>query len=405
MWFATEIGLDRFDGNGFTVRNIPGDPSSLSHSYLLTLHEDRDGILWIGTFNGGLNRYDPQKDEFQCYRRTPGRSNSLSNDTVGAILEDRDGAFWIGTDNGLNRLDRKSGHFTRFPLTADRPGRGDHIHDLCEDSDGALWIATYGGGIYRFNRGSGKFDCYRHDPADPASLNNDYTYCIHEPEGVLWIGTEGGLNRFDRRTGKFALPTFGRYPAAGALLRESVNAIHEDRNGLLWVGTKRGVVCLDNKMGSGNGRDPLVSTSLVGKEIIYEGPLGIIWVGSGGDGIQKYDPNRKRFSHYRSIPGKADSLASNLVYSFWEYPSGTLWIGTKEGLDRFDRVQDAYQRLPPDCRRPREHQPRQYTRYPARPRGEHYAHRQQHRAQPLQPGKRQGHRVPQRAWKSPKPQL
>jgi len=143
MWFATEIGLNKFDGNEFTVfRNIPGDPSSLSHGYLLSIYEDRAGILWIGTFNGGLNRYDPKKDEFQCYRHIPGRADSLSSDTIGAIIEARDGAFWIGTDNGLNRLDRASGRFTRYPLTADRPGRGDHIHDICVDRDGALWIAT-----------------------------------------------------------------------------------------------------------------------------------------------------------------------------------------------------------------------------------------------------------------------
>ncbi len=342
VWIGTENGLNRFDGNDFTVfRPIPGDPASLSHGYILTLHEDRAGILWIGTFNGGLNRYDPTRGEFLCYRHAPDRADSLSSDIVGAILEGRDGAFWIGTDNGLNRLDRKSGRFTRYPLATDRPGRSNHIHDLCEDREGGLWIGTYGGGIYKFDPQTGNYTQFRNDPADPASLSDDNIYKVHiDREGALWVGTESGLNRFDRRSGRFTL-CLGSSAEKGLTAQDAIHAICEDRNGRLWIGTAAGMICLDKKPGSGAGDPgaPFHSRTLNENSIysIYEDSSGIIWIGTIDAGVKKFDRKQKRFSHYRSLPGEVGSLDGNMVYSFWEDDSRTLWIATEKGLDRLDR--------------------------------------------------------------------
>jgi ligand-binding sensor domain-containing protein len=232
MWFATESGLNKFDGNEFTVfRHVPGDPASLSHNYLLTFYEDREGIFWIGTFNGGLNRFDPSLGEFRCFRHVPGRSDSLSNDTISAICEDRTGALWIGTDNGLNRFDRRSGRFTYYPLAAARTGRDDQIHDIHEDRDGSLWIATYGNGLYRLDHRTGKFSHYRNDPADAASPGHDYINCVHEDrQGGIWIGSDGGLDRFDRRSERLIRHP-GRPGQTSALLKSQINAICEDQNG------------------------------------------------------------------------------------------------------------------------------------------------------------------------------
>ena len=350
MWFGTENGLNRFDGYDFTVfHHVPGDSSSISHSAILSLYEDRDGFIWIGTLNGGVNRYDPLKEEFQCYRHVPDRSDSLSNDIVSAILEDRDGDFWIGTDDGLNRLDRQSGRFTRYPLAVDRPGRSNHIHDLFEDREGMLWIGTFGGGLVHFNKRTGQFILYRHDANDTASLSNDFIYRVLEDrEGTLWICTEGGLNRLDRKSGRFT-----RIPippaSTDAPRADQVYAICEDRSGLLWIGTSLGLICLNGKTGAATAyqSNPLDTKSLSSNLVhsVYEDRSGILWVGTEDSGINTFNPNRKKFSHYRSIPGKANSLGSNLVSSFWESPDGALWIGTHMGLDRMDRKTNVFTHL------------------------------------------------------------
>jgi ligand-binding sensor domain-containing protein/DNA-binding CsgD family transcriptional regulator len=347
MWFATENGLNRFDGYDFTVfRHDPADPASISHSAVLKLYEDRDGTIWASTLNGGLNRYDPRRGEFRSYRHVPDRADSLSNNIVGPILEDRDGAFWIGTDNGLDRLDRTSGKFTRFPLATDRPGAGNHVHDICQDSEGVLWIGTFGGGLIRMDRGTGRFSYFRHDPADPASLSSDFLYRVHEDkEGNFWVCTQAGLNRFDRRSGRFTRITIqpaGRGPAADS----QFYALHESRNGLLWFGTSEGLVCMDGRSGAATTyrNDPFDAKSLGADQVlsVYEDRSGILWIGAGNSGIDRFNPNRKKFSHYRAIPGKADSLGSNSIHAFWEDPGRVLWIGTRDGLDRLERGKNAF---------------------------------------------------------------
>ncbi len=342
MWFGTECGLNRFDGYEFTVfQHVPGDSSSLSHNSVLQLFEDREGSLWIGTLNGGLNSYDPHSGEFRNFRHIPGRSDSLSHDIVSAICEDRDGTLWVGSDRGLARLDRASGRFTPQPLAQDRPGQSDHVHAICEDHEGALWIGTFGGGIIRLDRRTGHSVHFRRDPADPSSLGDDNVYCLHhDSRQTLWIGTDNGLYRFDHQSRRFA-PT----PLPGldghAVQPPRVHAIHEDRNGRLWLATSMGLVCLGDTSRSAEvfRHDPLDTRSLPFTQVfsLHEDRSGILWVGSGENGICRFNPYHTPFSHFRLIPGRENTLGSNLIMSLMEAPDGALWIGTHRGLDKLDQ--------------------------------------------------------------------
>jgi ligand-binding sensor domain-containing protein len=87
-------------------RHDPENPDSLSDSDIQDIHEDSAGVLWVGTFNGGLNRLDRATGRFTHYFHDPDDPESLSHNTVRSIYEDQSGGFWIGTDGGLNRLDR-----------------------------------------------------------------------------------------------------------------------------------------------------------------------------------------------------------------------------------------------------------------------------------------------------------
>jgi len=109
MWFATEDGLDKYDGYNFTVyKNNPLDKNSISDNFIWTIYEDKSGTLWIGTNSHGLCKFDRQTEEFINYIYDPNNSNSLSNNNVRAILEDSKGNLWIGTEGGgLNKYDRR----------------------------------------------------------------------------------------------------------------------------------------------------------------------------------------------------------------------------------------------------------------------------------------------------------
>ena len=124
---------------------------SLVHDSVLSLLEDRDGRIWIGTL-AGLSVYDGHAKSMRSFRSVPGDAHSLSGDAISAMLQTRDGTLWIGTRSGLNRLDAESGHggahFTHFQSRDGLAGAA--INGLLEDRNGVLWLST--------NRGISSFD-------------------------------------------------------------------------------------------------------------------------------------------------------------------------------------------------------------------------------------------------------
>jgi ligand-binding sensor domain-containing protein len=115
LWIATLGGVDRVhaDGREEHYDHEADDPGSLSHDLAMSLHEDRAGRIWVGTFGGGLNRFDPLRRAFVSYREAAG----LPSDMVLAILEDDVGRLWLGTSRGLCRFDPQTGQAETFDLT------------------------------------------------------------------------------------------------------------------------------------------------------------------------------------------------------------------------------------------------------------------------------------------------
>ena len=111
VWLAA-FGLYRYDGYSLrSYRHDAGDPDSLSDDTVRVVFKDKDGLLWVGTSFGGLDRLDPTLDKFTHYRHNPGDERTLSDDNVACIYQDRAGALWIGTNGGLDRLDPARGTF------------------------------------------------------------------------------------------------------------------------------------------------------------------------------------------------------------------------------------------------------------------------------------------------------
>jgi len=144
MWFGTWEGLHRYDGYNFLVyKNDPDNPFSLSNNVVTDIHEDQAGILWIGTANGGLNRFDPTLEQFTHYLNNPDDPNTLSHDVIVKIYEDRAGILWIATwGGGLNKFDPDTEVFThyRYDPQDSQSISGDHVSGMLEDSTGEFWV-------------------------------------------------------------------------------------------------------------------------------------------------------------------------------------------------------------------------------------------------------------------------
>jgi signal transduction histidine kinase/ligand-binding sensor domain-containing protein len=321
----------------------------VSHNTIWALCEDHAGTLWVGTYGGGLNKFERATQTFKSYQHDPNNPNSLSDDHVRAILEspDEPGILWIATyGGGLNRFDTNTETFIRYQHDPHAANSlcNDLIWALCEDQAGDLWLGTTTGlsrlrrndkRLAGANASGARFTNYRHDPNNPKSLSDIYPTSVYEDRaGVLWVGMHaGGLNKFDRET-----ETFIHYrhdpKDPQSLSHDSIRPIYEDKAGNLWIGTYGGGLDrLDRatQKFTHYTNDPGDPHSLSNKVVraIYEDNAGNLWVATFGGGLNKVAG--KKFAHYRHEPNNPNSLSHSYVTSIWEDREREVWIGTQAG--------------------------------------------------------------------------
>ncbi|NQZ12450.1 MAG: response regulator, partial [Algicola sp.] len=212
---------------------------------------------------------------------------------------------------------------------------------LHADAKGSLWIGT-NGGLNRYDSSTGLFNHYRHDPLDPTSLSHDFIYSVFEDsKGDLWVGTQrGGLNRLGRDSEQFE---HFRHQAnvPNSLSHDEVWVITEDAEEVLWVGTLNGLNQYDPKTGGFTlyNFDATDQRSLSDSRItaIYDDPQGTLWVGTLGGGINRFDKKTGDFTRFSHVDADPHSLGHNLVTSIYQDSRGILWVGTYGGgLNKFD---------------------------------------------------------------------
>lgn len=346
LWFATYDGLNKYDGYGFTVyRPEINNPNSISSNAVFTIFEDKFNNLWIGTQNG-INLFNRDKESFVRITHDPENKNSLSHNEVRAICMDTDSAYWIGTlGGGLNcmtvdfdtlNLSKSKFRFEhyRHEDTDSTSISSDYIRELKLDNNSILWLGTENG-ISKFNRKTGKSKNYKiHE-----SKNKNFIFSIiKDSRDRMWFGTSYGLFRFNNITEKFTridLPLGdGDY---------TVWYIYEDTINKLWFGTTRyGLINYDPKDNSCyqyiNKRENPVSLSDVMVRSIYEDHSGVLWIGTSSGGLNKYDRGRQKFITYHNGSRKGKSVDHDFILALHEDKNGILWIGSfGGGITRYNR--------------------------------------------------------------------
>ncbi len=361
VWAGTRVGLCRLDAkSGRFTRFLhdPADPEGLSSNEVTSLRRDRKGALWVGTGGGGLNRLVPgvgdDPPRFERWRHDPQDRRSLSSDDVRALLEDREGRLWVGTwDTGLNRLDADERGFVRYRSKIhDATTLGaDRIYDLKEDHAGRIWVATWGGGLCALDPRTGRAMRFSPDPGDPDGLSHANVTTVYEDRGgLLWITTAGGgLHVLDLEAKGFRRHAVTG-PRPGGLTTPDVRSVLRDRQGDLWVGTAGGGLHRIDRDGRTVERfrhRPDDPGSLADDNVwaLLEDRRGTLWVGTFG-GLDRFDPRSRRFLHHRHDPRDAGSLSNDTVYALHEDGQGRLWIGTWRGLNRLDGEGGRFVRYP-----------------------------------------------------------
>jgi signal transduction histidine kinase/ligand-binding sensor domain-containing protein/DNA-binding response OmpR family regulator len=363
LWIGTDAGLDvaviKGSGDAMEVfRHMDimaenGSPGSLA---IQTIFQDQWGNIWVGT-DGGLALVDRHAGTITMFNYQEEDLNTISNDDVQAIMQDRQGDFWIGTAAGLNRFDYRNRRFYRYYFDPGQENSLVHnsVVDIIQDLHGNLVIGTLGG-ISVLDRESGLFYNYSYHEHFNTELNNDFVNCLFgDHEGNVWIGTErGGINQYNVYQNEFeyyvSLPGENQ-----SLSNNTINSVYEDESAL-WVGTAGGGL---NRIDKNTGRyaryrhDVDRPRSLSGDFVtcIHRDNAGNLLVGTWGEGLNILPGSAEKagdFIHYAEDPEGAGSLINNFISTLTENQFGSIWIGSRGGLQMYHPRTGEFFRFPLD---------------------------------------------------------
>ncbi len=299
----------------------------LSQPSVMSLFQDKQGFLWIGTYDG-LDRFDGLHFETILYG------------IPDAIFEDSKGRLWVGTrTRGLFCLDLETGESVLYAHDSDDPHSvSGSVNTIFEDSRGNLWVGTFHG-LDRFDSENHRFEHFRHDPEDQHSISGNGVMALAEDDQRnLWIGTNMGLNRFDYGSERFRSISF-KSEVGNDIERRQVHRIAIDKRIGFWVGVVRGGIARFDPEAEKFEHyvfqeDDSSSISHNHVQDIHIDHNSNLWIATMG-GLDRFDPEENRFEHYRHDQANENSLASDRIRCLYEDTGGNIWVGTDgSGLNK-----------------------------------------------------------------------
>ena len=383
IWVGTQSGLNKYDGYKFiNYKNQPNDTNSISNNYIYSICEDKDGNIWIGT-KDGLNKYDYNENKFykffvdsdikeiddnrifsvmldskgdiwfktishlSClntedysvrhYRHYNNIFSLISDNSIFSIIEDKDGNIWFGTEDGLNFFDRNLEIFKRYCHDIKDPNsiNSNHIRTVFYDSKNNLWIGTDKG----LNKFVTKTQSFKHirikNKSNKQNENLRINDIYEDNSGKFWIGTDGGLKLFNRNNEFYEDYSELKYEM-NILATSAVKSITQDETGILWIGTIQGVVKVKHNTKKFN----LYSKTIDGVSLFSNNNISaiyleneILWVGTRGSGLYKYNRQTGKGISYNS---KNSKINNDYICKIFKDSKNRLWIGTQDGVYYFD---------------------------------------------------------------------
>lgn len=294
-------GLFWFDATGKATHL--STTNGLSSDFILALHVDREGTLWVATDGGGLNRVTRQP--FKVLEATRGL-------TAQSVCDDRQGGIWIGY--GLGYQGSAAHHWTG--TTVEQYSSHFPVRAILVDQKQRVWAGTLGGfgaGLFQFSRT--RFERVAGQPVS----SRDVSALYEDEKGRLWVGTSSGLILRDGAK-------WIEYTTRDGLSSDDIRAIAADKEGNVWIGTRGGGL---NRFRNGSFvafRKPDLSSDNISS--LHLDKEGVLWIGTDGGGLVRFHDGK--WTRYSTREG----LVSNSLGYLLEDDQGYLWIGSNIGLMR-----------------------------------------------------------------------
>jgi ligand-binding sensor domain-containing protein/serine phosphatase RsbU (regulator of sigma subunit) len=262
-----------------------------------------------------------------------------------AITQDPLGFLWVGTQSaGLARYDGHQMRFFQTDLENPRAMHSSFVTQLEIGSDGRLWIGTGDMGLSIYDSSTDAFTHYRYDEDDDSSLSTPgVTVLYKSPDGTMWVGgSDGVLNRFDPQKNSFQRVR---------ILEEmdtEIAAITGAEDGFLWIGTHgAGLLKFDiaqkravARYTSGDGNKGLSSDTV---NAIVVDQQGTMWIGTE-NGLNRFDSKKGTFEQIRHARNDRSTLFDDRIRVLFEDRDGVLWVGTEGGLHKMNKDRRSFVR-------------------------------------------------------------
>jgi signal transduction histidine kinase/streptogramin lyase len=335
IWSIDYTGLKLFnpiDRSYYGFYPVPNNPKSIRNS-ITGIFQDNQNNYWCTYRNGVLGLHSQSKG-FRNISNLSSDYWKLSGTMVNTLTEDGQGNMWFGMEpsqltvfwHSQGRIENYYGKDGKFAFQSGT------VRYLYRDVDDNVWLSTYNGGLQWLDVQNSRFVAYKNNPGDTTSLmNNDVVSIADDREGNLWLAMHGmGVDKFNKKTKKVEHFT----AQANNLANPWTNHVIVDRKGRVWVATVWGLSMLPK--GSKQFRkylaDPNDSLSLISSNVltVFETLEGDIWVGTD-QGLNKYNEGTETFSRLNS------GLSSNTISAILDDNIGYLWVSTLSGISQIHK--------------------------------------------------------------------
>lgn len=295
--------------------SIMGKKNGLSEYTILSLFQDHEKNIWIGTFNFGAISYTYSGFQFLD------QDFNFSNQRIQDIYEDKSRRVWVATGDYLNIVTPLPNNEYKVELI-DKDHKGNKLPKsyrvIHEDSKGYMWFGSTEG-LIEYH--SGKYTRY----STYDGLTHNFVQDIYEDsEGNLWFATFGGVSLLSKEQRNSARKEFKNYTIKDGLPHNQVTSIIENEKGHILFGTRKGLVKYDGYLfQTFNKDDGLINNFITS---IKKDKKGRVWLVTAS-GLSLFEDDK--FKNYTTKEG----LNSDTPYLLEIDDLGHVWVGTNKGLN------------------------------------------------------------------------
>ena len=352
LWFATEEGLNKFDGTRFITyykNDLPHNNQGITGNELNRVYADsKRPIIWIATQRDGLNAYNYDEQTFTAYQHNPENPHSLITNDVTDISPStqNDDGLWVSTYyRGIEYLNINNGQFTHYNRSTVPSLPSNQTWTVLDGGDNNLYIGHVGSGFSIFSLKDKSVKNFQNETGNPASLPGNDVFCIiKDTNGNIWLGTNNGLALYNAANENFI--TFrNNKNDKYATLCSRILSIRQLKDNRLWIASElNGIAILNLKQGMFLSPEELSieyiqegddsrSLSNASARCIFQDSFDNIWIGTWGGGINFISSKPPLFTtlSYSPIPNNENSLNNKVASSLCMDRQGRVWIGTDGG--------------------------------------------------------------------------